>query len=65
MLNQSIASMASPDEIEVIVHGEIHPNLQEAYNLQIIPEFPVPILVGIAAVAGTIVATRFRGLSWK
>jgi hypothetical protein len=62
MLNQSIASMASPDEIEVIVHGKVHPNLQEAYNLQVIPEFPAPLLIGIAALAGSIIVARLKNL---
>ena len=61
-LNQSIANMSSPNDIEVIVHGQIHPSLQEAYNLQIIPEFPVPLLVGITAVAGAVAAGRLRML---
>jgi hypothetical protein len=61
-LNQSIANMSSPNDIEVIVHGQIHPSLQEAYDLQIIPEFPVPLLVGITAVAGAVAAGRLRML---
>jgi hypothetical protein len=59
-LNQSIANRASPDDVEVIVHGQVHPNLQEAYSLQVIPEFPAPMLVGIAAIAGGIIAARLR-----
>ena len=59
-LNQSIADKAPPDEIEVIVHSEIHPNLQRAFNLQVVPEFPVAILVGIAAVGSIVVFGRLR-----
>ena len=61
-LNQSIANMSSPNDVEVIVHGQVHPGLQEAYNLQIIPEFPMPLLIGITAVAGTIAAGRLATL---
>lgn len=59
-LNQSIAEKASPNEIELIVHSEIHPNLQQGYDLQVIPEFPVSLLVAIGSVAGVIIAGRFR-----
>jgi hypothetical protein len=61
-LNQSIANMSSPNDVEVIVHGQVHPGLQEAYNLQIIPEFPMPLLIGITTVAGTIAAGRLATL---
>jgi hypothetical protein len=59
-LNQSIADKAAPDEIEVIVHSEVHPNLQRAFNLQIVPEFPVAVLVGIAAVGSIVAFGRLR-----
>lgn len=61
-LNQSVTDKASPNEIELIVHSEIHPNLQRAYDLQVIPEFPVSLLVAIGSVAAVIVAGRFRVL---
>jgi hypothetical protein len=61
-LNQSIAAAASPNDIELIVHGEVHPRLQEAYNLQIIPEFPAPLLAGIAASAAGLAASRLKRL---
>jgi hypothetical protein len=59
-LNQSIADRAPPDEIEVIVHSEVHPNLQRAFNLQVIPEFPLALLVGIAAVGSIVAFGRLR-----
>lgn len=59
-LNQSITDKASPNEIELIVHGEIHPSLQRAYDLQVIPEFPISLLVAIGSVAGAIIAGRFK-----
>ena len=34
-LNNSIANKASPTEIMMIVHTEIHPNLLEAFNLEL------------------------------
>jgi hypothetical protein len=35
-LQQALNNQAPPEEIMMIVHAEIHPNLQVAYNLQII-----------------------------
>jgi hypothetical protein len=34
-LNDSIENKVSPMDIMMIVHSEIHPNLQEAFNLQL------------------------------
>jgi hypothetical protein len=34
-LNDSIENKASPMDVMKIVHSEIHPNLQEAFNLQL------------------------------
>lgn len=59
-LKQSIDDKATLDDIDVIVHTEVHPNIQQAYNLQIIPEFPVPVLVGIGALSGAVAAIRFK-----
>ncbi len=49
-------------DVEVIVHSEVHPHLQTAFNLQVIPEFPLPMLLIIPAIAGIIAATRFNAL---
>jgi len=35
-LQQAINNKASPEEIMMIVHAEIHPNIQIAYNLQVL-----------------------------
>ena len=34
-LNESIATKASPLDVMTIVHTQIHPNLLEAFNLQL------------------------------
>ena len=61
-LSQSISARAPPTDIELIVHGNIHPNLQQAFNLQVIPEFPAPLIAGMAAFAGIVAAARLRHL---
>jgi hypothetical protein len=34
-LNNSIGSKASPMDIMMIVHTQVHPNLMQAFNLQL------------------------------
>jgi len=64
-LKQAIDNKAPLDEVDVIVHSEVHPNIQKAFNLQIIPEFPLPLVLIIPAIAGIIVATRINTLRKK
>jgi hypothetical protein len=61
-LKQAIDDMGPFADVEVIVHSEVHPNLQSAFNLQVIPEFPLPLLMIIPAIAGIIAATRIGSL---
>lgn len=61
-LRQAIDAEEPNDNVQVIVHTEVHPNIQKAYNLQIIPEFPLPMLMMIPAIAGIIAATRAKML---
>jgi hypothetical protein len=61
-LKQAVDDKAPPDDVDVIVHSEVHPNIQKAFNLQVIPEFPLPLLLTIPAIAGIIVATRTNAL---
>lgn len=60
-LAQAINDKAPLDDVEVIVNTDVHPNIQEAYNLQIIPEFPLPILVGILGIASVAAYSRMKG----
>lgn len=55
----AIDGRASAMEVMRVAHMDIHPNLQVAYNLQIIPEFPLPLLLLIPAMAGAILYGRF------
>lgn len=61
-LKQAIDDKAPLDDVDVIVHTEVHPNIQKAYNLQIIPEFPVPILVGILGIASVAAYSRLKAM---
>lgn len=58
-LKQSIDDKAPLDEVTVIVHSDVHPNIQTSYNLQVIPEFPWPVLTVVMGVAGFVVYSRF------
>lgn len=59
-LKQAIDNKKPLDDVQVIVHGEVHPNLQSAFNLRLIPEFPLPLLLLIPTIAGIIAVTRIR-----
>ncbi len=64
-LKSAIEDREPVSNVEIIVHNEVHPNLQEAYNLQIIPEFPLPLLMVIPAIASIIAITRLGALRRK
>jgi hypothetical protein len=64
-LKQAIDNREMPTDVEVILHTEVHPNLQAAYNLQVAPEFPLPLLMILPAIAGIIAATRISALRRK
>jgi hypothetical protein len=57
-LKQAIDNREMPTDVEVILHTEVDPNLQAAYNLKVAPEFPLPLLMILPAIAGIIAATR-------
>jgi hypothetical protein len=59
-LHGAVESKANPMEVMNIVHGQIHPNMQIAYNLQIVPEFPLSVLVLIPAIVGLLAVSRIR-----
>jgi hypothetical protein len=56
----AIEDMLPAIDLMNVAHVEIHPNLMVAYDLQIIPEFPLPLLLLIPAMAGAILYGRFR-----
>jgi hypothetical protein len=64
-LKQAIDNREMPTDVEVILHTEVQPNLQAAYNLQVVPEFPLPLLMILPAIAGIIAATRISALRRK
>ena len=64
-LKQAIDNSEMPTDVEVILHTEVDPNLQAAYNLQVAPEFPLPLLMILPAIAGIIAATRISALRRK
>lgn len=55
----AIEARSSAMEVMRVAHVDIHPNLMTAYDLQIIPEFPLPLLLLIPAMAGAIFYGRF------
>lgn len=62
-LKTAVDNKASVYDVEIIVHSQIHPNLMKIFNLQIIPEFPLPMLMAIFSIAGVLLMTRLgKGL---
>ncbi len=59
-LQKSITDKAPVDDVTKIVDDTINPNLQTAYGLQVVPEFPIPMLLSVGAIAGVVAVTRYR-----
>jgi hypothetical protein len=59
-LKLTIDSRGPIEDVEVLVHGQIHPNLQQLYHLRVIPEFPLPLLMVVSALGGVVAATRLK-----
>lgn len=55
----AIEANATAMEVMRVAHADIHPNLMVAYDLQVIPEFPLPLLLLIPAITGAIIYGRF------
>jgi hypothetical protein len=64
-LLQDINNKADGNTVMTDVHMQIHPNLISAYNIQAIPEFPMPALLVIISIIGMIVITRFRSVKLR
>jgi hypothetical protein len=57
-LKVAIDGRAPIEDVEVLVHGQIHPNLQATFNLQLVPEFPTPILLVAPLLAALLIIAR-------
>jgi hypothetical protein len=60
-LKQAIDDKAPLDDVDMIVHTDIHPNIQKAFNLEVVPEFPLPILAAIMGITSVVAYSRMRG----
>ena len=50
---------ANANTVMMDVHVKIHSDLISGYNIQPIPEFPMPVLLVIISIIGMIAITRF------
>jgi hypothetical protein len=64
-LLQDINNKADGNTVMIDVHVQIHPNLVSAYNIQAVPEFPMPALLVIISIVGVIAITRFRSIELR
>ena len=64
-LNQQLDNKAAGNDVMITVHTKIHPNLITGYNIQVVPEFPMPALLVIISIIGMIAITRFRSMKLR
>jgi hypothetical protein len=64
-LLQDINNKADGNTVMTDVHMQIRPNLVSAYNIQTVPEFPIPALLVIISIIGMIAITRFRSIKLR
>jgi hypothetical protein len=57
-LKQAVNSKESGNSVMMIVHMQIHPNFISGFNLQVVPEFPMPILLVVISFIGIVVMSR-------
>jgi hypothetical protein len=57
-LKQAIDSKESGNDVMTIVHMKIHPDFISGFNIQVVPEFPTPMLLVIISIIGTIIISR-------
>ncbi|MGI0046705.1 MAG: hypothetical protein ACREBB_05905 [Nitrosotalea sp.] len=57
-LKQKISAQGSGNDVMMVVHIQIHPNLISAFNIAAVPEFPMPILLVMISFVGVIVVSR-------
>jgi hypothetical protein len=60
-LKKAIDNKASNNDVDGIVHGTIMANLQTAFNLQVVPEFPLPVLAAILGITSVVAYSRLKG----
>jgi hypothetical protein len=58
-LQKAIADKAPVDNAKKIVDETIDSNLQTAFKLQVVPEFPMPVLLSMGAIAAVVAITRY------
>lgn len=57
-LKQKIDAQGSGNDVMTVVHMQIHPNLISAFNIEAVPEFPMPVLLVMISFVGVIVMSR-------
>lgn len=57
-LKQKIDSRASGMDVMTVAHLQIHPALISAFNIQAVPEFPVPLVLAVASFVAVVLVSR-------
>jgi hypothetical protein len=65
-LQQAIGAKESGNDIMMLVHEKIHPNFISAFNIQVVPEFPMPVLLVMLSFIVVIAMFRYvPKLHWQ
>ena len=64
-LLQDLNNKADANTIMTDVHVNIHPQLINSYNIQAVPEFPIPALLVIISIIGMIAITKSRSIKLR
>ena len=64
-LLQDLNNKANGNTIMMDVHMGVQPVIISNYNIQVVPEFPMPALLVIISIVGVIVITRFRSIKLR
>jgi hypothetical protein len=62
---QDLNNKADGNTMMMDVHIGIHPTIISSYNIQVVPEFPMPALLIIISIVGVIAITRFRSIKLR
>jgi len=64
-LIQDLDNKADANTIMIDAHVSLHPSLISTYKIQVVPEFPMPLLPVIISIVGMIAITRFRSIKLR
>ena len=62
---QDLNNKADANTIMTDAYVNLHPVIISGYNIQEVPEFPMPALLAIISIVGVIAVSRFRSVKLR